>query len=632
MNDSRLAAWLVADQLVGQSEIDSALEQASRERRPLADVVVENDLIAESAMLKHIAQRGFRSRLRQGVGRYITSKRLAEFWPSPELIKLVPAKSAKRAGVLPLSFDADKRVLSFASWTPVEPNLPELHAAEPLATTSPVAALRCVIDAALRKVYDGDACAFDGLDVKIRANIATLLVAYSWECDDEQTQVQQMPAPPNEPPQIPQPADEPYASIIRDTPDTPAEEIDVVEFLDVIMRSRPEFSADRFSGHSTEVAHLSSRVAEKLGFTETRVRYVALAAYLHDVGKRSAHHTLLSMRHNAQHAEVARDQYLIPSNMFFRAHLPKPVRDALIHIYEHFDGSGFPGGLAGPAIPEGARIVAAVDACLDLTLNAENYSGVVQAPTDALEIVSKYAEILFDPDVVRALSKIVTLDENRKRLDATRPWVLLVDPVAKDVSEHEIELARCGFNVVVCTSSTAARRQLRERNFDVIVSEVNDTPEDGFDLLLELRRIQRGTKTPFIFHSHVSDAIFIRHAYALGAIDYLVKPVLPEVLVAKVQQIVETKNHPTALLSKGHGIVGTVADITIPDVIHLLAQAKKSGQLLVKTGVNQGVITLDHGAVVDAISNDRRGEDAFKSIVGWNDGEFAFDPDVGVHP
>jgi HD-GYP domain-containing protein (c-di-GMP phosphodiesterase class II) len=74
--------------------------------------------------------------------------------------------------------------------------------------------------------------------------------------------------------------------------------------------------------------------------------------------------------------------------------------------HEHFDGTGYPNGLAGEAIPIGSRIIAACDA-LDAMLSHREYRKALDL-ADALAELKRQAGRQFDPRVVAALVEHVT--------------------------------------------------------------------------------------------------------------------------------------------------------------------------------------------------------------------------------
>ncbi|MGH2448239.1 MAG: HD-GYP domain-containing protein, partial [Chloroflexota bacterium] len=118
------------------------------------------------------------------------------------------------------------------------------------------------------------------------------------------------------------------------------------------------------SDHSQRLAETCGRLAKKMGMTPEHVADIVLGAQVHDIGKVGVHNDLLlkpgpltdderdvMQQHPASGADV------LESFSAFRDIVPM-VR----HHHERWDGTGYPDGLAGAAIPIGARILTVVDA------------------------------------------------------------------------------------------------------------------------------------------------------------------------------------------------------------------------------------------------------------------------------
>jgi response regulator RpfG family c-di-GMP phosphodiesterase len=153
--------------------------------------------------------------------------------------------------------------------------------------------------------------------------------------------------------------------------------------------------------HANRVAQLSLRIGEELGLAERTLDDLERAAWIHDLGKfvvpDSAPEdvdpfgprgtTLGGQQVDVVHAISAKVPFLLPAGELVRA------------SRECFDGSGFPVGLKGAAIPYGARILHVANVydvlttlCLVLAVSADSVNA---------ELV-RYAGSRFDPDVVAA--------------------------------------------------------------------------------------------------------------------------------------------------------------------------------------------------------------------------------------
>lgn len=125
-------------------------------------------------------------------------------------------------------------------------------------------------------------------------------------------------------------------------------------------------SVDRvqsMEGHSQRVARVAAALARHAGWAPERVARIRQAALLHDVGKVAVPSGLLSKARgltSGEHGAVSAHPAL-GSEMVRRA-LDEEQAAWVLHHHERWDGSGYPDGLAGDEIPEGARILAIADA------------------------------------------------------------------------------------------------------------------------------------------------------------------------------------------------------------------------------------------------------------------------------
>jgi signal transduction histidine kinase len=118
--------------------------------------------------------------------------------------------------------------------------------------------------------------------------------------------------------------------------------------------------------------------------------------------------------------------------------------------------------------------------------------------------------------------------------------ILLADDRPEDLQVLRAVLGSPRHHLVAATSGDEALRHLLERDFAAVVLDILMPGMDGFELAAMIRSRKRSAQTPILFLSGVgSDAESLHRAYALGAVDYLVKPVDPDVLRAKVAVFVQ---------------------------------------------------------------------------------------------
>lgn len=118
--------------------------------------------------------------------------------------------------------------------------------------------------------------------------------------------------------------------------------------------------------------------------------------------------------------------------------------------------------------------------------------------------------------------------------------ILLVDDHPENLIALEAILERLGQNLVKAHSGKEALRCLLHQDFAVILLDVQMPEIDGFETATLIRQRQRSRSTPIIFLTAFStNDNMVFKGYALGAVDYLLKPIDPVILTSKVTVFVD---------------------------------------------------------------------------------------------
>src|SRR4051794_24411491 len=124
--------------------------------------------------------------------------------------------------------------------------------------------------------------------------------------------------------------------------------------------------------------------------------------------------------------------------------------------------------------------------------------------------------------------------------DADKVNLLVVDDLAEKLLVMESILGELGQNLVVARSGEEALRRVLEQDFAVILLDVHmPGGMDGFETAALIRRRKKSAHTPIIFITAFADEMHTAQGYSLGAVDYILSPVVPEVLRTKVRVFVE---------------------------------------------------------------------------------------------
>lgn len=118
--------------------------------------------------------------------------------------------------------------------------------------------------------------------------------------------------------------------------------------------------------------------------------------------------------------------------------------------------------------------------------------------------------------------------------------ILLVDDHPENLLALEAILGKLGENLVKADSGEQALRCLLNQDFAVILLDVQMPGMDGFETATLIRQRERSRHTPIIFLTafSTSDNLVFK-GYSLGAVDYLFKPLEPEILTSKVTVFVD---------------------------------------------------------------------------------------------
>ncbi|HEX2825533.1 MAG TPA: EAL domain-containing protein [Burkholderiales bacterium] len=120
-----------------------------------------------------------------------------------------------------------------------------------------------------------------------------------------------------------------------------------------------------------------------------------------------------------------------------------------------------------------------------------------------------------------------------------RANILIVDDRPANLLVLESMLEELGQNVVTARSGHEALKHLLEREFAVVLLDVNMPGMDGFETARYIRERPRTAHTPIIFLTAYAEAMEQAKGYSLGAVDCIVTPAIPEILRTKVRVFVE---------------------------------------------------------------------------------------------
>jgi response regulator RpfG family c-di-GMP phosphodiesterase len=614
--NTRLLERLFADGLITAEAQEAALNLVARTGDRVEEVILELKALDEAALLKYLAA--------LHKTRFVSTEKLAKADIDRITLDKVPKKLAERDTVFPVLYDAQTGTLSVV--TPDPDNAPALHDVQLASGVKEVRAFvgrPRAVKAAISKAYNGDIHAFAILDRDAHAQFSTMLNVFERNLVSDESMVLSMAKEATQGERVLGEKDfnarkTSGASGSGVNDESFQEALNVL--ITLIENSRPDLR-----GHSATVARLTKKIAERIGLPESTKSAYVCAAYLHDLGKMGAYHlTTLNVAEYEGHRTQAEKQYKSPLRLLEAVQLPLEVTQTMEHMYERYDGKGFPDASSAKEIPLGARLLAIADTYADLTQNPRNPFRKALRPVQACEVLARYRGSVFDPNLVDLFKHTVTGEDVKARLLANRHRALIIDPDPEETTVLELRLLEQGFEVAQAHTIEQALKHLEKGETELVISELDLPPNgDGLALLGEVRKRPWGQKLPWVVVTGRNTRNDAQKAFDLGAADFLSKPVSADLLVAKLKQIIEREAQRAGA---ARGVSGSLIEMGLPDMVQVLWHGRKSGSLKIRSGNTSGEIHFVGGAIYNALWATLRGEEAFYAMLKLVDGDFALDP------
>ncbi len=179
-----------------------------------------------------------------------------------------------------------------------------------------------------------------------------------------------------------------------------------MESLSATVDARDSYTA----GHSRRVQQLALAIGREIGLSQAELNILGQAALFHDIGKLAVPDSVLlkPSELNDFEWELMRRHADEGARIIERLGFLADAVPAIRHHHEHYDGSGYPDGLAGEEIPLGARIIHVADA-LDSMLTTRTYRSARQVKQALAELRENAGE-QFCPRCVSSLENILPVE------------------------------------------------------------------------------------------------------------------------------------------------------------------------------------------------------------------------------
>ncbi len=174
-----------------------------------------------------------------------------------------------------------------------------------------------------------------------------------------------------------------------------------IEALALAIEAKDETTGE----HLQRVRVYAMALAKELGLSDDETEALRAASVLHDIGKLAVPEHIISKpgKLTPEEFEKMKIHPIVGAEILEQVDFPYPVVPIVRAHHEKWDGSGYPYGLTGEAIPIGARILAAVD-CLDALASDRQYRKALPLDDAMAKVVADSGKS-FDPKVVAILHR-----------------------------------------------------------------------------------------------------------------------------------------------------------------------------------------------------------------------------------
>jgi len=631
-NNKRIGELLVDLEFITKEQLNAALLHQKKDapQKKVGEILVELGFLNELDLLRCLAGL-FRIR-------YLSSDKLSKMTIPQWILNLIPLEFAEKYNVLPFFCYDKAKILSVVISEPQDRKLPKLiKNISGYNEVEKYLALGSTINAAIAMHYKNDYTAFDRLKELNKGGVAQAIASF---------------APRNEPA-----VDSEYSDSteiltkdkrkISDRVESPIRLEDhkkrlsdhisslslmsddtFIEVLNIIINVLEIYKGERFKGHSANVARIVKEISKNMDLKTRETYYNVVGAYLHDCCMNAPEHLSLLSFNTEEGVNLIKKYAKSSKRIFEKARLPGEVENILFHTFERYDGKGYPDGLKGKEIPLGSRIIATVDAFNHL-LNFEEREKRSENPYKfSFNTIKSFENKYFDPEVIEKLEEVI-IDNF---IDEKSPRVVIVDGNSEELNVFILRLKRNGILPYLTDDTDKATNILKNTSVNLIISEINTQPMDGFSFCHFIKTHPKYKNIGFIFLSKENDSNQITKGFEAGADDFMAKPYNPDLLIAKINNFIKLETKKTEeeaeRSTRKKGITGNLAEVQIAELIQMLSRGRKTGVLKLFKDEEDGKIFFYNGQIINAQYLNTEGVEAFNNLIRWEHGLFILDPDA----
>ncbi|HYM61635.1 MAG TPA: HD domain-containing phosphohydrolase [Thermoanaerobaculia bacterium] len=323
-------------------------------------------------------------------------------------------------------------------------------------------------------------------------------------------------------------------------------ELDSSENIIMALTTALENKDPRSGGHAHRVASYALRLCDKLGMSATEKEAIIKGAMLHDLGMIGVPDHLIGKT-----ALSDEERKQVEEHPQMGASILEPMRTFRPFVpivrwhHERLDGSGYPDGLAGDAIPLEAQIVGIANRFDEV----HHETGLTEREALA-QLRAETERGMFDSDLYRLLA--VSLDEDLPKPVLSRhlrarapvlPNVLCVDDNQHNRDLVSMALEEAGYRVTLAHNGLEAQEVLLREDIDVVLLDLVMPVQDGAETLRALRSDPRYEFLPVIVLTSHQNSEMRQAAIVAGADDFIGYPLNRIELIARIRSLLRIRDY-----------------------------------------------------------------------------------------
>jgi CheY-like chemotaxis protein len=189
-----------------------------------------------------------------------------------------------------------------------------------------------------------------------------------------------------------------------------------------------------------------------------------------------------------------------------------------------------------------------------------------------------------------------------------------------------LTLQQAGFQAIGTGESRSVSYYALALDPDLILCDISMPGRDGYGVVEALQADPATAGYPVVFLTAYTGAENRERAAAVGVVDFIAKPIVPDVLLARLEGLFAGLRRKTVLVPRTRGLKGEVAVLGTPGLLELCRHNQLTGLLILRLGERQVRLGFDEGNVVSADGGFLQGDEAILDLMGWTGGTFEFRP------